>query len=483
MIEMAKALWSGRFDKDMDEDTLIFTSSLDVDAAMAFYDVMGSLAHAMMLKKCAIIPEEDADEIIEGLRIILDEMDSGEFEVDGNLEDIHTNVEARLTELIGPAGGKLHTGRSRNDQVATDKRMYMRDAILEATEAINVLVADLVKIAENSHEIILPGMTHTQHAQPVTLAQHMLAHATRLGRDADRFMDSFERVNVCPLGSAALAGTTYPIDRDLTSSLLAFRCPSENSMDAVSDRDFMAETEFCASMLALHLSSMAEELVLWSSSEFKFIEMDDRYSTGSSIMPQKKNPDIAELIRGKTGAVIGAMVSMMVTLKALPLTYNRDLQEDFRGAIESMDTVIACTSMMSKMVTTMKFNKKRMLSMAKEDFTNATDLADYLVTKGVPFREAHAAVGAAVRYCIKEKKYLEELKITELKGFSESIEKDVFDTLPITKCVERRNSYGGTSPSSTDVQTAVTMISVMQREEVLREEAAFIEKCWDDLIE
>ena len=479
---MAKALWSGRFEKEMDEDTLMFTSSLDVDAAMAFYDVMGSLAHAMMLKKCNIIAEEDADEIIHGLRTIMDEMDNGEFDVDADLEDIHTNVEARLTELIGPAGGRLHTGRSRNDQVATDVRMYMRDAILEAADAVNTLISDLVKIAENSSETILPGMTHTQHAQPVTLAQHMLAHAARLGRDADRLMDAFRRVNVCPLGSAALAGTTYPIDRDMTASLLAFRCPSENSMDAVSDRDFIAEIEFCASMLAIHLSSMAEELVLWSSPEFGFVEMDDRYSTGSSIMPQKKNPDIAELIRGRTGSVVGSLVSMLVTLKALPLTYNRDLQEDKRPAMEALDTVIACTAMMSKMITTVKFKKKRMLEMAKEGFTNATDLADYLVTKGVPFREAHSAVGAAVRYCIKERKYLEEMKLTELRGFCDSVEKDVFDILPVSKCIERRNSYGGTSPQSTDVQTAVAMMSVMQREEVLRGEAAFIDKCWDDLM-
>lgn len=480
---MAKALWSGRFEEGMDEATLMFTSSLDVDTALAFYDVMGSLAHVMMLKECAIIPEEDADDIIDGLRAILEEMESGKFEVDETLEDIHSNVETRLTELIGPAGRKLHTGRSRNDQVATDVRMYLRDVVLEAVIGINELMAELVKTADKSVNVILPGMTHTQHAQPVTLAQHMLAHVFRLDRDAERFLDAFDRMNVCPLGSAAIAGTTYPIDREMTSALLGFRRPSENSMDAVSDRDFVAEIEFSASMLALHLSSMAEELILWSSTEFGFVEIDDRYSTGSSIMPQKKNPDIAELIRGRTGSVIASLVSMMVTLKGLPLTYNRDLQEDKRPVMEAMETVISCTAMMSKMIATLKINDERMLMLAKEGFMNATDLADYLVTKGMPFRDAHAVVGAAVRYCITEKRYLEELKLSELKGFSDIIEDDVFEILPIAKCVERRNSYGGTSPGSTEAQMIEATTLIVEREEAVRGEISILEKCWEDLID
>lgn len=478
---MGKALWSGRFESDMDPSTLLFTSSIDVDIRLAFYDVMGSLAHARMLKARSIIQDEDADSIIDGLKVILKEMDEGVFEIDETLEDIHTNVESRLTELIGPAGGKLHTGRSRNDQVATDVRMYLRDLVLEAVTAIDSLITDMVAAAERNLETIMPGFTHMQHAQPVTVAQHMMAHAFKLSRDADRFMDSYRRMNLCPLGSAALAGTTFPIDREMTAAALAFRRPTENSMDSVSDRDFIAETEFCASMLAIHLSSMAEELVLWSSPEFSFIEMDDRYSTGSSIMPQKKNPDIAELIRGRTGSVVGSLAAMMMTLKGLPLTYNRDLQEDKRPVMEAMETVIACTAMMSKMISTVVFREERMLSLTQEGFINATDLADYLVVKGMTFREAHGVVGAVVRYCITENRRIEELKLNELKGFSDIIGKDVFDVLPVAKCVERRNSLGGTSPDAVDVQTVEAMTAAMQREEEVRGEAAFIEKCWEDL--
>lgn len=480
---MKKALWSGRFDGDMDPATLQFTSSLDVDIALAFYDVMGSLAHVRMLKKCKILPDKDADLIIDGLKTILKEMDEGTFGVDEGLEDIHTNIETRLTEMIGEVGGKLHTGRSRNDQVATDVRMYLRDIILETVAAIDVLITDLINLAESNTGTIMPGFTHMQHAQPVTLAQHMLAHAFKLDRDAERFMDAFVRMNLCPLGSAALAGTTYPIDRDMTSEALGFRAPTMNSMDSVSDRDFIAEVEFCATMLAIHLSSMAEELVLWSSSEFGFIEMDNRYSTGSSIMPQKKNPDIAELIRGRTGNAVGGMVAMLMTLKGLPLTYNRDLQEDKRTVMEIMENSIACTAMMSRMVSTMTIRNDRMLDAVEEGFINATDLADYLVVKGMPFREAHSVVGAAVRYCIDNGKQLDELDLNELKGFSKIIEKDVFDVLPVERCVERRTSYGGTSSASVDVQTVEAMTSVMERDEEVRQEAMLIEKCWEALSE
>jgi len=478
-----QALWSGRFDEGMDDSTLAFTSSLDVDVALAFYDVMGSLAHVKMLKKCDILSKDDADKIIDGLRTIAAEMENNEFDIDMSLEDIHTNIEFQLTEKIGPVGGKLHTGRSRNDQVATDFKMYLRDAAIESVIAIDGLIDALIKIAQEHGNTIVPGFTHMQHAQPVTIAQHALAHAFRLGRDADRFLDAFNRMNKCPLGAAALAGTTYPIDREMTAMALGFTRPTENSMDSVSDRDFVAEFAFCASLTSIHLSSMAEELVLWSSQEFKFIDMDDRFTTGSSIMPQKKNPDITELIRGKTGAVTGSLISVLMMMKGLPLSYNRDLQEDKAPVMSSIDTITICASMMTMVVSTMKFNKNRMLSAVTEGYINATDLADYLVSKGIPFREAHGVVGTTVRYCIENNKKLEDLTIEEFKKFSELIDKDVYDVLPIEKCVERRNSLGGTSSISTDVQIIEAIRELMTREDTVRQESELIERCWSELLQ
>ncbi|MCL2147735.1 MAG: argininosuccinate lyase [Methanomassiliicoccaceae archaeon] len=476
-----KALWSGRYGSGMDDSTLEFTSSLDVDVALGFYDIMGSLAHVTMLRDCGILSNSDADEIIDGLRTLLDDVRGGRLGIDHGLEDIHTNIEHALTALKGPVGGKLHTGRSRNDQVATDLRMYLRDAVLEAAKCIDALIKTLVDLAEGSRSAIMPGLTHMQHAQPVTAAQHMMAHAFRLGRDADRFLESFERINVCPLGAGALAGTTYPIDRGQTSDLLGFGRPTENSMDSVSDRDFVMEAAFCASMLAVHLSSMAEELVLWSSPEFGFIEMDDRYTTGSSMMPQKKNPDVAELIRGRAGGVIGGLVSALVLVKGLPLTYNRDLQEDKKAVMEPMRTVVQCASMMSKVVSTMRFDEGRMSSLVKEGHVNATDMADYLVAKGMPFREAHGAVGSAVRFCVREKKGLEELTLSEMRGFSDLIDEDVFDVLPIEKCVERRRSFGGTSPQSVEAQISMTLDSLSDRECRISRKMSAIDDCWNRL--
>lgn len=467
----------------MDDSTLAFTSSLDVDSHLAFYDVMGSLAHVRMLKKCEIIPAEDADSIIAGLKVILDEVRKGEFALDYSLEDIHTNVEFTLTSRIGPAGGKLHTGRSRNDQVATDFRMYLRDDALKAAEAVNQLMMSLVKVAEDNGDTVMPGFTHMQHAQPVTLAQHMLAHAFKFSRDADRFLDAFRRMDKCPLGAAALAGTTYPVDRHMTAQALGFREPTENSMDSVSDRDFVTELAYCAAQTAIHLSSLCEELVLWSSQEFGFVEMDDRYTTGSSIMPQKKNPDIAELVRGKTGSVIGSLMTMIAMTKGLPLTYNRDLQEDKRPVMESMETVISCCTIMSKVIATSAFRKERMLEVTSRGQINATDLADYLVTKGVPFREAHGIVGAAVRHSIDSGRNLEDMTLDELRQFSDRIGEDVYDILPVVRCVERRNSYGGTSPSSTDVQISKAIEQIMLRDEVVRQEMQLIENCWKQLAE
>ena len=478
-----QALWSGRFEEGMAESTLDFTSSLDVDSALAVYDVMGSLAHVRMLKKCKIIPDEDADSIIGGLKTIAADMEDGSFELDFSLEDIHTNVEFKLTELIGPAGGKLHTGRSRNDQVAVDFRMYLRDAVLETVSAIDKLIDTLIKVAQEHGSTVLPGFTHMQHAQPVTVAQHALAHAFKLSRDAERFVDAYNRMNLCPLGAAALAGTTYPIDREMTARALAFAGPTENSMDSVSDRDFVSELSFCAAQCAVHLSSMSEELVYWSSQEFGFIEMDDRFTTGSSIMPQKKNPDITELIRGRTGSVIGTLVNMMVMQKGLPLSYNRDLQEDKKPLMDSLDMLTQALTIMSPVISTMRINADRMRQAVENGFINATDLADYLVVKGVPFREAHGIVGAAVRYCIENRKKLEELTVEEFDTFSDRISDDVYDYIDIDRCVERRCSVGGTSPVSTDDQIMKAVRGYMAREDFVRQETQLIEGSWDALLE
>ena len=459
-----------------------FTSSLDVDVMLSFYDVMGSLAHVRMLKKCEIIPSDDADRIIEGLKTIAAEMENGEFKMDESLEDIHTNVEFRLTDMIGPAGGKLHTGRSRNDQVATDFRMYLRDMTLETVKNIDLLIDSLITIAKDNGDTVMPGFTHMQHAQPVTLAQHMLAHAFKLSRDAQRFLDAFERLNLCPLGSAALAGTTYPIDREMTARSLGFKGPTFNSMDSVSDRDFVTELAFCASLTSIHLSSMSEELVLWSSQEFGFIEMADKYTTGSSIMPQKKNPDIAELIRGRSGAINGSLITMLMMIKGLPLSYNRDLQEDKKPVMESLDSLNSCLTMMSKVISTMKVRSDVMLSKVTSGFINATDLADYLVTKGVPFREAHGIVGASVRYCIDNGKKLDDLSVEEFNKFSRLITDDVYQFIDVRNCVERRSSFGGTSSASTDYQLMIAIQEYMAREDIVRQESDLIESCWDELL-
>ena len=477
-----KALSSGVFENEADESAFIFTSSLDVDSALAFYDVMGSLAHVRMLKERRIIPAKDADKIINGLIEIVESMEKGKFEIDESLEDIHTNIEFKLTDAIGPVGGKLHTGRSRNDQVATDIRMYMRDVILEAVIDIDTLSMSLLKVAEDHGETIMPGFTHMQHAQPVTLAQHMLAHAFRFSRDADRFFDALDRMDLCPLGSAALAGTTYPINRKSTAEALGFRAPTQNSMDSVSSRDNVSEAVFCAAMASIDMSSLCEELILWSTQEFGFIEMDEAYTTGSSIMPQKKNPDVAELIRGRTGAVIGDLISLLTMMKGLPLSYNRDIQEDKEPMMDSIRMVSNCANMLSKTVSTMIVNKEAMLAAVEKGFINATELADYLVVKSVPFREAHDIVGKCVKHCVKEKKKLESMSVEEFKKFSDLIGEDVYDVLSIEACVERRKSYGGTSAASTDVQIAEMIEAVMKRDERIRQETQLIEGCWDALL-
>ncbi len=477
-----KALWSGRFSGGMDDSMLRFTSSLDVDSRMAFYDIMGSLAHVRMLRACKILPEEDADKITDSLRKIARKIEDGKFEMDPFLEDIHTNIEVQLTKSIGAVGGKLHTGRSRNDQVATDFKMYLRDAALNCVQAVNTLIKALQDVARANGDTVLPGYTHMQHAQPVTLAQHLLAHAFRFGRDADRFLDTYERMNKCPLGAAALAGTTYPIDRKMTSDLLGFRDPTENSMDSVSSRDFVTELAFDASMVAVDLSSLCEEIILWSTSEFRFIEVDDRYSTGSSIMPQKKNPDIAELVRGRTGSAIGAVVTMLAMTKGLPLSYNRDLQEDKRPVMDSLQMVTDSVYMTVKVVSTMRIDASRMFEVTNMGFINATDLADYLVVKGVPFREAHGIVGATVRYCIENKTTLDNLTLEQFHKFSPLIDEDVFQTIAVKSCVERRDSYGGTSPPSTEVELAISMQDSVRREDDVRLKDQILAGCWEKLL-
>ncbi|MCQ2086182.1 MAG: argininosuccinate lyase [archaeon] len=478
---VGRTLWSGRFDGDVDSSTLEFTSSLDVDAALSFYDVMGSLAHVKMLKECKIIPDEDADVIINGLKKIRSEIESGEFKIDRSLEDIHTNIEFRLTDIVGHIGGKLHTARSRNDQVVTDFKMYLRDVVLNIVSLIDELINALIEIAKKE-DLIIPGFTHTQHAQPVTIAQHALAHIFKLERDASRFLEAFDRMNYCPLGSAALAGTTYPIDRIMVAEALGFKAPTQNSMDSVSDRDFATELAFCSSLTAIHLSSMAEELINWSSQEFNFIEMDDAYTTGSSIMPQKKNPDIAELIRGKTGSIIGNLVTMLVMIKGLPLSYNRDLQEDKAPVMLSLESLHKCLVMMSKIVSTLRFNENVIASKVALGFINATDLADYLAIRGLTFREAHGVVGTIVRYCIEGKKNLEDLSLGEFKEFSELFEDDVYDYISMKSCVERRNSFGGTSTQSTSVQLDHAIQNYARRKDIIKKESNFINACWSKLI-
>jgi len=477
-----KALWSGRFEKGMDEDVLAFTSSLAIDSRLAFYDVMGSLAHVRMLGERDILPSDDVELISNGLRTILRDIEDGRLKMDVSLEDIHTNIEQRLTEIVGPAGGRLHTGRSRNDQVSTDFRMYVRDRLLEAVVAIDTLQRTLVKRAESEAESVMPGYTHLQHAQPVTLGFHLMAHAFRLDRDADRLMDAYRRMNLCPLGSAAMAGTTYPIDRKRSADLLAFDGPTENAMDSVSDRDFVLDAVYCSCTVSLHLSSLCEELIVWSSPEFSFVEMDDAYSTGSSIMPQKKNPDIAELIRGRSGRPLGAMSGLMAMLKSLPMAYNRDLQEDKGPAMEALDNMISSLRMAERMMATLNFNTARMRQMTEMGFINATDLADYLVVKGMPFRKAHEVVATAVRSCIERNKRLDDLSLDEMRSFSDMIDEDVFDVLNADSCVERRRSYGGTSPHCVLIQATECIDKVMRRESAVDDANRRIDSAWQDLL-
>jgi argininosuccinate lyase len=441
-----KKPWSGRFTRKTSASVEEFTESVSFDKRLWRHDIEGSMAHARMLGKQGIIPRRDAAAIVKGLKEISSEIAAGKFRFSRELEDIHMNIEAALVRKIGAAGKRLHTARSRNDQVALDLRLYLR----EETGAIVCLIRDLqktlVKVSRDHLTVVMPGYTHLQRAQPVLLAHHFLAYIEMLDRDAARFEDALKRIDVLPLGSCALAGTTLPIDRTYVAKLLGFSRVSTNSMDSVSDRDFGLEFASCAAVASMHLSRLAEELVLWSTEEFKFIEISDAYTTGSSIMPQKKNPDVAELIRGKTGRVYGNLFALLTLMKGLPLAYNRDMQEDKQPLFDTVDTLKACLSLLSEMLPEIRFNGDRMQSTAGEAFSTATDVAEYLVRKGVAFREAHEITGTVVRHCIENNKQLTGLSLKELKAFSPAIERDIYGVLSPRDSVEAHTSAGGTSP-------------------------------------
>lgn len=446
--------WGGRFTEATDAFVEAFTASVEFDQRLYHHDIQGSQAHAQMLKKVGVLTAEEHQQIEQGLKQVAQEIEAGQFNWSISLEDVHMNVEARLTEIIGDTGKKLHTGRSRNDQVATDMRLYLRDEVdLIATE-LRRLQSGLLDIAEREADTIMPGFTHLQTAQPVTFGHHLMAWFEMLERDYTRLMDCRKRINIMPLGAAALAGTTYPIDRDYSAQLLGFDKPSANSLDSVSDRDF--GIEFCAagSLIMTHLSRFSEELVLWTSAQFNFIQLPDRFCTGSSIMPQKKNPDVPELVRGKTGRVNGHLISLLTLMKSQPLAYNKDNQEDKEPLFDTIDTLKGCLRAYADMIPAIESNKEQMREAAMRGYSTATDLADYVVRKGVPFRDAHEIVGKAVAYGIEQSKDLSELSLEELKQFSDVIAQDVFDVLTLEGSVNARDHLGGTAPAQVRLAVA-----------------------------
>ena len=450
------AMWAGRFTKEIDETVNAFNSSIAFDGRMYKHDIQGSIAHATMLGDCGIISKEDSLIIIKGLNEILADIESGKLEMDMTAEDIHMFIEAELTKRYGDVGKRLHTSRSRNDQVALDIRLYLRDEIEEVKKLAVKLVETLCNLASQHLNTIMPGYTHLQRAQPITFAHHLMAYAQMLLRDIDRLNDTKKRMNRCPLGSGALAGTTYPIDRQQTSALLGFDAPMRNSLDGVSDRDSCVELANTLSLLMVHLSRFSEEIIMWCSWEFKFVELDDAYATGSSIMPQKKNPDITELIRGKTGRVIGDLTTLLTMLKGLPLAYNKDMQEDKEAIFDAVDNVKLCLKTFIPMLETMTVNKENMRNAAARGFINATDCADYLVKKGLPFRDAYKITGTLVGYCIKNNLTLETLPIEEYKKMTELFDNDVYDAISLETCVNQRISEGAPSPVSVEKQIAET---------------------------
>ena len=439
-------LWGGRFTKETDASVKAFNDSLRFDSRLYHEDIEGSIAHASMLGRQGIITNEEADTIINGLGVILSEIESGDLVFTDEYEDIHSFVEANLIDRIGDAGKKLHTGRSRNDQVALDMRLYTRSQIDLMHRELKELLQVILEIMEKNTETFMPGFTHLQKAQPVTLAHHFGAYFEMFRRDLLRLEDCRERMNYCPLGSGALAGTTYPLDRDYTARELGFYGPTLNSMDSVSDRDYVIEFLSDLSLIMMHLSRFSEELIIWNSNEYRFVEMDDAFSTGSSIMPQKKNPDICELVRGKTGRVYGDLFSLMTTMKGLPLAYNKDMQEDKEPAFDAIDTAHACVKLFAGMLSSLSFRKDVMEKSAARGFTNATDAADYLVVKGVPFRDAHGIIGRVVLYCIEQGRAIEELSLDELRSFSEAFGEDIYEAVSLKTCVDKRLTLGGPAP-------------------------------------
>ncbi|MCR8632428.1 argininosuccinate lyase [Paenibacillus radicis (ex Xue et al. 2023)] len=438
-------LWGGRFTKKTDQLVEEYTASILFDKELAEEDIQGSLAHVTMLGKCGILPLDDVEKIKDGLHKVQNIIRRGEMEFSVSDEDIHMNIEKALIDEVGPVGGKLHTGRSRNDQVATDMHLYLRKRVVEFVGLLNKLQDALIEQAKGNLDTIVPGYTHLQRAQPILFAHHLMAYVSMFQRDIERLQDSYKRINVLPLGAGALAGTTFPIDRHYVAQQLGFDGVYENSLDAVSDRDFIIEFLSNASMIMMHLSRLSEEMVLWSSTEFRFVELDDAFCTGSSIMPQKKNPDVPELVRGKTGRVYGNLFGLLTVLKSLPLAYNKDMQEDKEGMFDTVRTLQGALQLFAPMVSTMKVNKDRMRQAVNQDFSNATDIADYLVNKGLPFRQAHEVIGKTVLYCIQNQKFLLDLKLEEYHQFSKLFEQDIYNVLQPEQVVNARNVYGGTA--------------------------------------
>lgn len=439
-------LWGGRFTKETDQLVYNFNASIGFDQKFYQQDIKGSIAHVKILAKQGILTADERDTIIQGLTGILTDVESGKLEITAEYEDIHSFVEANLIDRIGDAGKKLHTGRSRNDQVALDMKLYVRDEIEELSTLVKNLLGTLNHIMEGHLETYMPGFTHLQKAQPITLAHHMGAYFEMFRRDGERLSDIYDRMNYCPLGSGALAGTTYPLDRDHTAQELGFAGATRNSMDSVADRDYVIELLSALSTIMMHLSRFSEEIIIWNTNEYRFVEIDDAYSTGSSIMPQKKNPDIAELVRGKTGRVYGALMSILTTMKGLPLAYNKDMQEDKELTFDAIDTVKGCLVLFDGMMKTMVFNQNAMAQSAQNGFTNATDAADYLVNHGVPFRDAHGVIGRLVLYCIDKNQALDDLTLGEFKQFSPVFEEDIFEAISLKTCVEKRITTGAPGP-------------------------------------
>ena len=456
-------LWGGRFTKETDKLVYNFNASISFDQKFYAQDIRGSIAHVTMLQKQGILTKEEKESIIEGLKGIQADVENGTLEITDEYEDIHSFVEANLIDRIGDAGKKLHTGRSRNDQVALDMRLYTRDEIEALDTLLKELLEVLLKLMKEHIETYMPGFTHLQKAQPVTLAHHLGAYFEMFKRDRLRMKDIRKRMNTCPLGAGALAGTTYPLDRAYTAELLGFDAPTRNSMDSVSDRDYLIEMLSAMSTVMMHLSRFCEEVIIWNSNEYQFVEIDDAYSTGSSIMPQKKNPDIAELVRGKTGRVYGALMSLLTTMKGIPLAYNKDMQEDKELVFDAIDTTKGCLALFTGMLRTMRFRKQRMEDSAKNGFTNATDAADYLVNHGVPFRDAHGIVGQLVLYCIDKNIALDDMSLEEYKAISPVFEEDIYEAISMKTCVEMRNTIG--APGKSAMEQAIALEEAYLKEE------------------